>query len=220
MSDENVIPLAREITPPLETPRVRMSGAERREQLIRVGREVFAERGYEGTAIEEIAERAKVSKPVIYEHFGGKEGLHAVIIDRAVQDLMGRLQRALEAGHPREAVVHAAETFLGFVEEEASAFRVLVQDAPAGSGGGSLPSVLADVAASVEALMVRELKEHGYDKKMAPILARALVGMVAHTGLWWLEARKPKRSVVAAYIVNLAWNGLKDLDRNPEARTP
>ena len=62
--------------------RTRMSASERREQLIDVARALFAEKGFEGTAIEEIASRAKVSKPVVYEHFGGKEGLYAVIVDR------------------------------------------------------------------------------------------------------------------------------------------
>ena len=92
-----------------------MTGRERREQLIAVGRQVFAERGFEATSIEEIAERAKVSKPVVYEHFGGKEGLHAVIVDRAVQDLMSRFLESLEADHPREQVARAADAFLRFV---------------------------------------------------------------------------------------------------------
>jgi AcrR family transcriptional regulator len=191
-------------------PRTRMTGQERREQLIEIGRRVFAERGYEGTAIEEIAERAKVSKPIVYEHFGGKEGLHAVIVDRAVQDLMTRLLESLEADHPREQVARAADAFLRFVEEEEEAFRVLIQDAPGGSGG-SLPSVIADVATNVEMVFARQLKRRGYDRKMAPVLARALVGMVALTGQWWLEERKPKRAAVAELIVNLVWNGLKDL---------
>jgi AcrR family transcriptional regulator len=191
--------------------RIRMTGRERREQLIDVGRQVFAERGYEATAIEEIAERANVSKPLVYEHFGGKEGLHAVIVDRAVQDLMGRLLEALEETHPREQVRRAADAFLGFVEEEEYAFRVLIQDAPGGSGGGSLPSVIADVATNVETVFARQLRQHGYDRRMAPVLARALVGMVALTGQWWLDSRKPKRDTVAETIVNLVWNGLKDL---------
>jgi AcrR family transcriptional regulator len=218
LHEAEVVPLPVAPVEPLaeERPRKRMSGTERREQLVRIARQVFAERGYEGTSIEEIAERAKVSKPVIYEHFGGKEGLHAVIVDRAVADLMGRLQVALEAGHPRAAVERSADTFLRFVEEEEDAFRVLLQDAPIGSGGGSLPSVLADVGVSVEKLFARELRARGYDRKMAPVLARALVGMVALTGQWWLDERKPKRAVVAANLVNLVWNGLKDLDRDPK----
>jgi AcrR family transcriptional regulator len=60
--------------------RIRMSAAQRREQLIAIGRQLFAERGFDATSIEEVAARAKVSKPVVYEHFGGKEGLYAVVI--------------------------------------------------------------------------------------------------------------------------------------------
>jgi AcrR family transcriptional regulator len=192
-------------------PRTRMTGQERREQLIAIGRQVFAELGFEATSIEEIADRARVSKPVVYEHFGGKEGLHAVIVDRAVQDLMTGLLESLEADHPREQIRRATDAFLRFVEEEEPAFRVLVQDAPGGAGGGSLPSVLADVATNVETVFARQLKQHGYDRKMAPVLARALVGMVALTGQWWLDVRRPKREVVGSTIVNLVWNGLKDL---------
>jgi len=192
-------------------PRTRMTGQERREQLIAIGRQVFAERGFEATSIEEIADRAKVSKPVVYEHFGGKEGLHAVIVDRAVQDLMTRLLESLEADHPREQIRRATDAFLRFVEEEEPAFRVLIQEAPGGAGGGSLPSVLADVATNVEIVFARQLKQHGYDRRMAPVLARALVGMVSLTGQWWLDVRRPKREVVGSTIVNLVWNGLKDL---------
>ena len=78
--------------------RVRMTGRERREQLVHVGRSLFAEKGFDGTSIEEIAARAKVSKPVVYEHFGGKEGLYAVVVDREMGDLLDRLTRRCPAG--------------------------------------------------------------------------------------------------------------------------
>ena len=68
--------------------RKRMTGKERREQLLDIGRSLFAERGFEGTSIEEIAAQAGVSKPVVYEHFGGKEGLYAVVVDREVERLL------------------------------------------------------------------------------------------------------------------------------------
>ena len=67
--------------------RQRMTGKQRREQLISIGRSAFAEQGFDGTSVEDIAARAKVSKPVVYEHFGGKEGLYAVVVDREMQDL-------------------------------------------------------------------------------------------------------------------------------------
>jgi AcrR family transcriptional regulator len=213
VSDDNVVAFPAPSAE--ERPRARMSGQERRAQLIRIGRAVFAEKGYEAATVEEIAERAKVSKPIVYEHFGGKEGLYAVIVDREVSSLVERIARALEAPHPRVALEQAADAFLAYIEDEADGFRILVRDAPLGSGHGSLPSVIGDIAAKVEHLLAREFKARGYDRRIAPLMARALVGMVALTGQWWLDAGKPSRRVVAAQLVNLAWNGLKDLDKDP-----
>jgi AcrR family transcriptional regulator len=201
----------------LQEPRVRMSGQERRAQLIDIGRTLFAERGYEATSVEEIAERAKVSKPVVYEHFGGKEGLYAVVVDREVTQLLQCITDALRAPHPRIALEQAADAFLGYIEDHEDGFRVLIRDAPLGTATGSLPTVMGDIGASVQGLLAKEFKERGYDRKIAPVIARALVGMVALTGLWWLEAGKPSREVVAAHLVNLAWNGLRDLDPDPIA---
>lgn len=80
--------------------RVRMTGAERRQQLLDIGRTLFAEKGFEGTSVEEIAAKAGVSKPVVYEHFGGKEGLYAVVVDREMRQLLDGVTGALTAGHP------------------------------------------------------------------------------------------------------------------------
>src|SRR5919109_2074099 len=80
----------------------RLTAAARRAQLIDVGRAVFAKRGYEATSVEEIAEHAKVSKPIIYEHFGGKEGLYAVVVDREMEYVVRRIAEAIAAGAPRE----------------------------------------------------------------------------------------------------------------------
>ena len=95
--------------------RGRMSGAERRAQLIDVGRKLFAEKGFDGTSVEEIASKAGVSKPVVYEHFGGKEGLYAVVVDREMQRLLtgvtvcshrGAPAGAARAGRARAARLH------------------------------------------------------------------------------------------------------------------
>ena len=77
------------------TSRSRMTGKERREQLIVVGRKLFADKGFEATTVEEIATRAGVSKPVVYEHFGGKEGLYAVVVDREIRTLLDGITGAL-----------------------------------------------------------------------------------------------------------------------------
>lgn len=195
-----------------------MSAAQRREQLIMIGRQLFAERGFDATSIEEVAARAKVSKPVVYEHFGGKEGLYAVVVDREVRALLNRITNALTAGHPRELLEQAAMALLNYIEEETNGFRVLVRDSPVGSSSANFSSVLNDVAHQVEHILGAEFKSRGYDPKLAELYSQALVGMVALTGRWWLDVRKPRRDVVAGHLVNLAWNGLSHLDKKPGLR--
>ncbi|MGH2711888.1 MAG: TetR/AcrR family transcriptional regulator [Actinomycetota bacterium] len=192
-----------------------MAGPERREQLIDVAREVFAERGYVAASVEEIAERAEVSKPVIYEHFGGKDGLYQAIIGREMGLLIDRITSSLDAPGPREALEQAANAFLGYIEDHREGFTILVRDAPASGSPGSMVGVMADIAAQVEGLLAKELGSRGYDRKIAPIMARALIGMVAMTGQWWLDVGRPSRDAVSAHLVNLAWNGLKSLDKDP-----
>jgi AcrR family transcriptional regulator len=195
--------------------RVRMTGRERREQLLLVGRSLFAEKGFEATSIEEIAARAGVSKPVVYEHFGGKEGLYAVVVDREMADLLERLTQALSSGQPRELVEHAALALLTYIEEETDGFRILARDSPMAGSGGTFSSLLNDIANQAEHILAREFKQRGIDTKLAPMYAQMLVGMVALTGMWWLEERKPPREVVAAHLVNLGWNGLRHMQPSP-----
>jgi AcrR family transcriptional regulator len=196
-----------------------MSGKERREQLLDVGRSLFAERGFEATSIEEIAARAGVSKPIVYEHFGGKEGLYAVVIDREMQRLLDLFNRALTAGDPRELLEQAALALLTYIEDESDGFRILVRDSPVASTSGTFSSLLNDIASQVEYILAREFKARGYDPKLAGLYSQALVGMVALTGQWWLEARRPKRDEVAAQLVNLAWHGLSHLEPRPRLVT-
>jgi AcrR family transcriptional regulator len=201
------------------TSRVRMSAAQRREQLIAIGRQLFAERGFDATSVEEVALRAKVSKPVVYEHFGGKEGLHAVVVDREVRALLDRIAAALTAGHPRELLEQAALALLDYIEEEPHGFQVLVRESPVLSPAGNFSSVMNDVAHQVEHILGDEFKDRGLDPKFAELYSQALVGMVALVGQWWREARKPKKEMVAAHLVNLAWNGLSHLEAKPALLT-
>lgn len=201
-------------------PRARMTGPERREQLIAVGRKLFADKGFEATTVEEVASRANVSKPVVYEHFGGKEGLYAVVVDREIQALMGGISAALEEPEGARVLLERATlALLDYIESDPSGFRILVRDSPPGQSTGSFASVLGDVAVQVEHLLAAEFKQRGLDPKSAPIHAQMLVGMVALTGQWWLDRRKFKKDQVAAHLVNLAWNGLSGLDRSPRLVT-
>jgi len=192
-----------------------MTAAERREQLIEIARTVFSEKGFDGASVEEIAARAEVSKPVIYEHFGGKEGLYAVVVDREVTHLLRMMREALTSGTPRLLLEQAAIALLDYIEQSSEGFRILVRDSPLGSASGSYVSIMGDIATRVEGILIDEFKKRGFDAKAAPMYSQMLVGMVGTTGQWWLDARKPAKEVVAANLVNLAWNGLSGLETKP-----
>ncbi len=196
--------------------RTRMTAAERREQLIEIARTVFADRGVEGASVEEIAARAEVSKPVVYEHFGGKEGLYAVVVDREVRQLLTMMREALTAGNPRALLEQAAVALLDYIEGSSDGFRILVRDSPVGSASGSYVSIIGDVASRVEHILGAEFSARGFDATYAPMYAQMLVGMVGTTGQWWLDAREPAKDVVAAHLCNLAWNGLSRLEAVPQ----
>ena len=196
-----------------------MTGTQRREQLLDVSRRLFAEKGFEGTSVEEIAARAQVSKPVVYEHFGGKEGMYAVVVDREIQALTGALTGALEAGgHPQVLVERTALALLDYIETSTDGFRILVRDSPVAQSTGTFSSLIGDVATQVEHLLAAQFKRRGLDPRNAPIYAQMLVGMVALTGQYWLDARNPRKDEVAAHLVNLAWNGLARLQGEPTLR--
>ncbi|MFI0719025.1 TetR family transcriptional regulator [Streptomyces sp. NPDC021224] len=197
------------------TRRVRMTGKERREQLLDVGRTLFAERGYEATSVEEIAHKAGVSKPVVYEHFGGKEGLYAVVVDREMRRLLDMVTGALTGGHPRELLEQAAFALLDYIERFTDGFRILVRDSPVAQSTGTFASLISDIATQVEDILGHEFKQRGFDPKLAPMYAQALVGMVALTGQWWVEVQRPKKSEVVAHLVSLSWNGLSGLEPRP-----
>jgi AcrR family transcriptional regulator len=194
-----------------------MTGKERREQLLDVGRQLFAERGYDGTAVEEIAARAGVSKPVVYEHFGGKEGLYAVVVDREVQRLMDAFAGALSGDDSKVLLEQACLVLLTYVEEQRDGFRILVRESPVGmERGGGFATIISDIASQVEHILAKQFKARGFETKLAALYSQALVGMVALTGQWWQDHRKPKRDEVAAHLVNLAWNGLRGLEPKPK----
>jgi len=201
------------------TIRSRMTGKQQREQLLEVGRKLFAEKGFEGTTVEEIAAKAGVSKPVVYEHFGGKEGLYAVVVDREILRLLDRdhrrperpddpsrsarggrdvaagLCRGVEGRLPDPRARLTGRAVHGLVRQPHQRCRIAGRAPPRGGVHGA-----------------------GLDPRTAPLYAQMLVGMVALTGQWWLDSRKFKKADVAAHLVNLAWNGLSGLEAKPSLR--
>lgn len=223
----------------MATKRTRMSASERREQLIAVARGLFAERGFDATSVEEVAARAQVSKPVVYEHFGGKEGLYAVVVDREITTISAAISSAITdpatspaagpaaqsdagpqgsagsgtSGSASRIAERAALALLTYIEDSPDGFRIL--SAGSDRAAGTYSTLLADVAIEVSGILASQFAAHDLDPRTAPLYAQMLVGIVAMPAQWWLENRSMSKEEVAAHMVNLAWNGLRGLKARP-----
>ena len=198
----------------------RLTGAERRVQLMEVGRSVFAAHGYESTSIEEVAQRAGVSKPIVYEHFGAKEGLYAAIVDREMDNLVTRVSDAIAQGSARERFEAAVLAFMTYAKEEPAGFAVLTRDSPMAAARRGLTRVIDDLAQRVGDIFRSEFERAGFNPKVAPIYANALVGMVTQVGQWWAaEGRSFSIDHVARHVAALCWMGLRHLPKDPVSPT-
>lgn len=194
----------------------RLTAAERRDQLLQVGRDVFARNGYESTSIEEVAQRAGVSKPIVYEHFGAKEGLYAAIVDREMDNLVQRVSNAIAEGSSRERFEAAVLAFMTYVKDEPAGFAVLTRDSPNATARRGLTRVIDDLAERVGDIFRAGFERAGFTPKVAPIYANALVGMVTQVGQWWASEGRPfSVDHVARHVAALGWLGLSELPKEP-----
>ncbi|HEV7238160.1 MAG TPA: TetR/AcrR family transcriptional regulator [Thermoanaerobaculia bacterium] len=199
----------------MSTRKKRLTAAERRAQLMQVGRTVFAETGFESASLEVIAQRAGVTKPIIYEHFGSKEGLHAAIVEREMDALVTRVSEAMSEGSARARFEGAVVEFMTYASEQPAGFAVLTRETPTPARPG-MTRVIDQLTERVGAVFSRELARAGYDRKLAPIYATALLGMVTQVGRWWaVEGRRVSRDQVVRHVAALGWMGLRHLPKTP-----
>jgi AcrR family transcriptional regulator len=141
----------------------------------------------------------------------------------AITDALSDEEDVAEPTDARTLLERAAMALFDYIDRYPDGFRILVRDTPvvrdpeAASAvvGGTFAGLLVDVAARVDDLLASQFKSHKLNPKWAPLYSQMLVGMVAQTGQWWLDVRKPKKEEVVAHLVNLAWNGLQNLEPKP-----
>ena len=197
-----------------------MSRAERREQLIRVARQLFGTRGYDAVSVEEIASAAGVSKPIVYEHFGGKEGLYQVIVDREVKALSDILRSQMRPEHSARAVLEGiVVTLLDFIEENADGFHLLAHQSPTAVRSETFETVMADIADQVTIFLAPLLEKQGLDPASAPVYGQILAGGVGQIGQWWSENMQVDKTLVAAQVTNLLYLGLRGMEKDPQLQT-
>jgi hypothetical protein len=123
---------------------------------------------------------------------------------------------SLTQNRSRVRVERVALALLTYVEERTDGFRILVRDQRVTAAEGTYSSLLNEAIGQVGYILAGDFARRGLDPGLAPLYAQALVGMVSTTATWWLDVREPPKEVVAAHLVNLCWNGLTNLEPNPE----
>ena len=197
-------------------PRTRMPAAERRQQLVEVGRRIFAEYGYDAATVEEIASAAGVSKPVIYKHFGGKEGLYQVIVDRETTTLNSILEEQIRPDlHPREALEGTIVGLLDYIQVNPDGFGLMVHQSPDVLAGSQFSTIMSDMGEHLTRLLGAYFEQLGFNVDTAPLYGQMLAGMVGTMGQSWSKEKETTKEVLAAHLVNLMWNGLRGLEHNP-----
>jgi AcrR family transcriptional regulator len=192
---------------------IRLSADERRAQLERIAGRLFADGGYHGVSMEQLADAAGVSKPVLYQHFPSKRELYLALIRDAVHEMEARVRAALKGTTDNRARVEGAtETYFAFVGDPR--FRLIF------SAERSDEEVHAEVNAAHRRVTetVAELisEDAGLDRASAQFLAAALRGLAAEGARWWSEHYDVKRDQAARLAAQLAWRGLGSFGPRPD----
>jgi len=193
----------------------RLPRHERRRQLLDAALEVFVSQGYHAAAMDDIAERAGVSKPVLYQHFPGKLDLYLALLDQSVDELVATVRDALESTTDNKQRVAATFTaYFEYVAGEGQAFRLVFE------------SDLSNEAAVRERLergqqecaqMISQMVEQdaGLDDDEADLLSVAMVGLAQVTARYWLTTRDHiPRETAEQLVARLAWRGISGWPRN------
>jgi AcrR family transcriptional regulator len=192
----------------------RMPRKARRAQLLESALEVFVAQGYHAAAMDDIAERAGVSKPVLYQHFPGKLDLYLALLDASCDQIIANCRRALDSTTDNKLRVGATmNAFYDYVSADTGAFRLVFE-----SDLTNEPAVREHVerVTSECAAMIAEVihEDTGLPDEASHLLAVALVGMAQVSARYWLaDASTISRNDAAALIAGLAWRGIRGYPR-------
>jgi AcrR family transcriptional regulator len=185
----------------------------RREELLDVADRVIQRRG-PGVSMDEIATEAGITKPVLYRHFGDKDGLYEALTHRYVDELARALKPAVGSKEPRQQLAATIDGYLAYVEREPERYRFLLH---AGEQPRTAP-ILAEFRrthiASCAFTAAENLRAAGIDPRFVDPWAQCVNGMVRAAGAGWLERRSLPRAQLVEYLTTILWDGFASLRRS------
>jgi AcrR family transcriptional regulator len=186
--------------------RIRLSAPQRRSQLLDVAGRLFAEQGFHGLSMEQLADAAGVSKPVLYQHFPSKQRLYLALLHDAVAELETRLRTALEGTTDNQARVHGAiAAYFDFVED--ARFQLLFRTAELNDA--ELREVVEGAFDRVADVIGRLIADDaGLSAESANFLASGVRGLATEGARWWVEHPQVDKADAVRLLSRLVWRGL------------
>ena len=179
--------------------------------MLAVAEKVFAERGYAGAAMDEIAERVGVSKPMLYEYFGSKDGLFTACVSRVRAELLDATRKAVEgAPSAEEAMRRGHHAFFRFVDEHAGAWSVLLHESRV-TQGPAIEAVV-EIREQQTGFIVELLAAYQPDTPRDDLdaYAQLLVGAAERLAVWRTD-RAISAEDATEYLMGVMWTGLARL---------
>jgi AcrR family transcriptional regulator len=161
--------------------------------------------------MDEIASEAGITKPILYRHFGNKDGLHRALAERYVDALMGDLRATDAVREPRAHLSARIDAYLSFVEREPEQYRFLLGAAEEPGTSGLVAEFRRRLAAECALATAESLRRAGLDPELAEPWAHGMVGMVRSAGIWWLDTRSVPRAALVESLTSLLWDGVSRL---------
>jgi AcrR family transcriptional regulator len=192
--------------------RERLKPEVRREQLLEAATEVFAERGYEGARVEQIADVAQVSPGLLYRHFEGKRELYEELLLLANKQLLTHLARAAAPDLATDQrVLRGVDAFFGFVEEHRNLWRLIMKDVVE----PEIAAIREDVvqrSVNLVATLAAQERDFGGDRpheRELEMVSVVVVGAVVSLAAWWMDHPKIPRAAIVRVAMDSLWLGLE-----------
>ncbi|MEV8511075.1 TetR/AcrR family transcriptional regulator [Dactylosporangium sp. NPDC051484] len=188
---------------------VRLPRSARRKQLLAAAQQVFVAQGYHAAAMDDIAERAGVSKPVLYQHFPGKLELYLALLDTHCDAMVSRVRSAMEATTDnKDRVRGAIQAYFDFIDHESEAFRLVFE-----SDLRNDPAVRERVdrveSGCIAAITDTIMADTGVSRARAELLASGLVGAAEIAARFWLAGgRQVDKAEAESLLTALSWRGI------------
>jgi AcrR family transcriptional regulator len=199
--------------------RPRPSREERRQQLLDAAVTAIRENGA-GASMEQLAAQGGVTKPILYRHFGDRDGLIAAIGQHYGGLLLERIGGTLGADEPRDLLWRTIDGYLEFLEEDPELYTFLIGQSTTGPEAPSLGSLIDVIARQVAIVIGDQMRSQGLDAGGAEPMAWGIVGMVHSAGDWWVRNRTMSRSALTTYLAGLLWTGFDGMAAGERVAAP